>query len=127
MSFSPDKKLIDKWYAKLKAEGFNDIERMDVEGSQGTLKVWSHTQFSKYATRPEEFRAKQEYYVLAGRFLYDHKFADEKEKLIWELHSKGLGCIAIETAMKKRRFKVYRDLINRTIMRLRARMLDDAR
>ena len=80
------KKLQDKWYAKLKKQGFEDKEN-----ARGELKVYDRY---LYGTRTEEnddtwTSAKSEYYRLAEHFLNEFKFKDSTEKFIWSRHSEG--------------------------------------
>lgn len=81
---SRDKKFLAlqaKWDKKLKDSGFEDIEQRD-----GNLKRWS---LDKTVFQRERDSAKEEYYRLAGHFLYDHEFESEKDRKVWELHAEG--------------------------------------
>lgn len=115
------KKLQTKWYAKLKKEGFDDIEQLD-----GNLKVW-HSQFFKVRHNATLFQAKEDYYRAAGHFLHDHKFKDERERLIWTLHSDAVSVANIVKALKKKRYTAYADLVHGTIKELSQIMLDACR
>lgn len=114
----PPKALIDKWYAKLEKSGFKDIEE-----SEDRMEVWASTNFQRFRKRRTEFEGIQDYYVLAGRFLHDYKFESKKDRAIWELHAEGLGYREIAKQLKSRNFRVYRDLVNETVVRLRTEML----
>lgn len=113
--------LTKEWYAKLKAEGFNDIERTD-----GSLTIWASTHVLPYHTMTT-FTAKQDYYQLAGQFLYDHKFVDHFEKRVWEMHASGHSVRTIIKALKKERFRAYRDLVHGAVVKLRKIMLAKCR
>lgn len=93
--------LKDKWYKKLEATGFKDIEQ-----DEDNLKSWSINLF-KNKFNETTYLAKQEYYRLAGQFLNEHLFKSNKEKVIWEMHSQGLGRPEIVKRLKKRKFKTY--------------------
>lgn len=122
----PSKDLIAVWDEKLKKSGFEDIEVRSDNNGPGTLKIWAlnviHHNQERHAV---EIEATQEYYILAGQFFHHHEFKSKKEKAIWELHSAGTSIRNIEKLLRKRRFKVYKDLINRTIMRLTEEMLKE--
>jgi hypothetical protein len=129
-------KLTAKWYKKLADEGFDDIEQ-----DEDNLKQWHsiyfiarHTNFVGKSSAKEvagnhgklsavQFESQQEYYQLAGAFLYEHKFKNDREKLIWELHASGLPTIEIYQILKERKLKVYRDGLYKVINELAATMV----
>lgn len=81
--------LLVIWNKKLADSGFKDIAHDD-----NTLKHYGNTksfseELADSSARPLQDR--QEYYRLVGHFLYDYKFASEKDKFIWQLYSEGLG------------------------------------
>lgn len=81
---SPEfKKLQREWYRKLKKSGFEDAEQDEVN-----LNQWST--YIKHRHTPSEFQAQQEYFQLAGQFLHNYRFLDDRDKQIWTLHSEGL-------------------------------------
>lgn len=109
------KKLQAKWYKKLKASGFEDIEEQD--SPQEMLKQWHSLYFlSRYEV--SEFQAKQRYFELASQFLHTHVFETSYEKAIWRDYSKGLSARAIA-----RHLEVRSEKINRVIKRLERIML----
>ena len=109
--------LKDKWYDKLKAEGFNDIE-----SDENNLKEWDTSIFSRYDQNT--IGAKEEYFRLAGQFLNSHKFEDAREKLIWELHAEGLSFNDIAKKLKSKRYKVCsRSSMHITVKKLTEEML----
>lgn len=70
------------WYAKLKKSGF-----VDAESKSGGLNTWSNNKFRDH--NETTFSAKQDFYFMAGRFYYDHKFKSVKEKNIWKRYADG--------------------------------------
>jgi len=92
------KKLKKIWEKKLVESGFEDHE---VELRNGTrlLKWWSSVDSPidenlynhKYDEFADKVKRTKEYYRLAGHFLYDYKFKNATEKMIWKLHSEGLA------------------------------------
>lgn len=87
------KALQKKWYGKLEDDGFQDAERED-----GALQNWS-TQFSR--GNLEFNQSKEEYFRLAGHFLHDHRFANETERRVWELHTNGMSTGKIAKALPR--------------------------
>lgn len=87
-------KLRDKWYKKLKKAGFEDIEQ-----DEYNLKKWSSLPALK--TPATVWYAKVEYYNLADRFLHEHKFESELEKIIWEYHANAVSTRNIAKLLKK--------------------------
>lgn len=83
--------LQEIWYKKLKDSGFEDLEEPRVgnnDKSYHWLKQW-HNQYFQQRYTPSQFDAKQDYFILASRFLFEHKFENTLEKNIWKLHSEG--------------------------------------
>ncbi len=78
------KKLKDKWYGKLEKSGFKDIEH-DEDFLQNPSTPFGRADTAQYN------QSKEEYYRLAGHFLHDHKFTNDTEKRVWELHQSGVG------------------------------------
>lgn len=98
MSNSEYQKLKKKWYAKLEKSGFHDIEQDD---GYGNLKDWSH----RFA-RVDALHERQEYYIMASRFLNDYKFKNKRDYVIWLYHSEGLSYRDTAAVMQKARFKI---------------------
>lgn len=80
-----------KWKKKLKASGFKDIER-----SEHQLRVYSYQVYDSYDP------AVADYYVKAEAFLLNHKFENEFDKIIWELHSQGQSVRKIQSHFEKK-------------------------
>ncbi len=75
--------LNDEWKDKLREEGFRDIER-----DEDSLQDWS----AAFTRHPEWNASKEEYYRLAGQFLYEYRFRGPNAawtRKIWELHAQG--------------------------------------
>ncbi len=112
------RELKKKWYAKLKNSGFEDIER-----NEDLLKRPSSVVFGDY--RKIAFGiAKFEYYQMAARFLNEHDFKNNRERIIWEYHANGISIRNIVKLLKKVRIKTYRRAVWNIITRLRATMKD---
>lgn len=91
--------LRDKWYKKLKKQGFEDIEDIN-----GQLKMYSSTLLGnrkKVLVQHGGWQAKAEYYNLAGQFLNEYKFNTKLDKIIWEYHANGLGVREIAQILRK--------------------------
>lgn len=116
----PDfKKLQEKWYAKLKREGFEDQE-----DENGNLKEHSARFYTKaHRNQAGGWQAKAEYYQLASQFLLEYKFNNERERIIWEYHSNGISTYDIAATLKKARVKkMSRRTINNIIINLKKSM-----
>ncbi len=116
------KALTKEWYAKLKAEGFNDIE--DVTSAREYIKNWS-TRFHFQYT-PEEFQEKQEYYEIASNFLHSYDFAwipgaslvNWCDREIWRLHVEGVPYRKISEELSKNGWKMNKDTVNARVIKL---------
>lgn len=113
MTDSSFRKLRDFWYAKLKKDGFEDIE--DVNSPHEMLIKWDYMRFQVKYT-PQKFIEKQRYYQMAYQFLNQYDFANEQEKSIWELHAEGFGCREIAKRISSKKdtvHKIVSKLINK--------------
>lgn len=110
------KALTRKWYAKLKSKGFEDIEQED-----GNLKVWESRLF-KQGYNAEKFKAKEEYYRMAAKFLNDHHFDSDIERFIWSQHAEGVSIRDIVKMLKVKGKPAYRFGVHKTIMQLKRLM-----
>lgn len=111
------KELQEKWYAKLKKKGFEDIEV-----GEDQLKSWS-SHYYKCRFTADSFKAKEDYYRLAAQFLNDNKFKNRTEKLVWRLHSEGMSIRDITAYLATKGKKTYKDWVQVTIARLRDEMV----
>lgn len=84
----------DIWYAKLKTEGFVDIEHLD-----GSLNIGIPR--SIMYQDPDLRHLTEAYYCMAYHFLNNYEFDNELEKVMWEYHTNGLGVRNIAKALKK--------------------------
>jgi hypothetical protein len=90
-------KLQEDWYARIRRDGFEDIE--DTKSGNEYLKRWDSSYFqSRYC--PQIFKGKESYYQSAGQFFYLNLFKNTKEKKIWFFHSEGLSMREIASKMK---------------------------
>lgn len=107
------KKLQAKWYQKLKAKGFEDIE-----DSGGQLKRWDNYFFK--SKDPIKMQAQEQYYRLARQMIHTFDWPTKLDKRIWELHAEGFNSIEIGAIVKKgspyvkRRIHQYAKQIKRT-------------
>lgn len=123
------KSLQNTWYKKLKESGFNEIEQ-----DEDRLKNWTSSRILKgknignaWADIQVSREAREEYYRLAGQFLYEYKFKSALEKKIWTLHSTGMSFREIAKELRSTKFKCTKDTINRAIKPLAEEMLKIAR
>ena len=79
--------LQSEWYAKLAAEGFQDIEDHTINGRP--LKSW-HS-FKCMTKDTVELDGIKEYHHIAMQMLETHVFTSEDHKRIWEMHSNGIS------------------------------------
>lgn len=109
------KELQEKWYAKLKRKGFEDIEydeknlkqfsgktSIDDEFGRSKLERWS--QWGKLPTIGEHW--KYEYSSECRAFLQTHVFKNKTEYKMFEMHSEGFGVRVIAKKLKTYRRKV---------------------
>ena len=120
-------KLQKKWYSKLAEEGFSDIERQDKVGKASERLKTDVLENVMHDYTVEQFNIKKEYYVLAGQFLYDHKFKTQTEKKIWKMHSEGIGIRDIAKILKEEGKVAYKRLVHETIKELVEEMKEYAR
>lgn len=90
------KKIQKEWYAKLKDQGFTDIER-----DENTLHSYS-TVFTRQQNTVHNggWEFKEAYYRMAAHFLNDHEFKTLRERVIWEYHAEGISCRNISKLLK---------------------------
>lgn len=114
------KVLQDLWYLKLKQSGFDDIEQDDSH-----LK-WSPRQLmtrKKNRDRAVFYESKEEYYRMAGHFLYDNVFKNTTQKIVWEQHAQGKTMREISLLLKNEGIVMHTTQVKETIHVLRAQML----
>lgn len=105
------KALQDKWYAKAKASGYEDIEYPN-----GSIR---NAGIRNYAVEPVHREAVESYYRMATHFLNEHKFESEFDKIVWEYHSNGLSnrniSKVLSTTIAK---KPSREIIRKVVKKL---------
>lgn len=112
--------LQTKWYKKLKDSGFKDCEK-----TEEYIKNPSADIAAKVSKNQVYYQAKEEYYRLAGYFLSDYKFTENKHKFIWQLNCEGKGLRQIAKAMKEQGFKTSnKDSVGTVIKTLNKLMLE---
>lgn len=132
MAEIPYNKLKKKWYAKLKKEGFQDIEQ-----DEYNLKRWSNeftrpnhnVDNKKYDARPKKVRQKsdtfewkRDYYYYAEHFLNNYKFKSERERVIWSYHVNGISMRGIVDLLRKIKIKVSKSTICNIVKKLKKTM-----
>jgi hypothetical protein len=88
------KQLKKKWYSKLAASGFKDIE-----DENGMLKEWSSSKKGSSSKLYKESKA--EYYRLASQYLWDKQFSCLEDKIIWSYHCSGMSLVDVAKTVRK--------------------------
>lgn len=117
------------WYGKLKSKGFKDIEQEDNE----LLKTWSSRLYTSringatYSEKEVYYHSVEEYYRLAGHFLYEYPFQTSLDRFIWQHHSEGKTISATVALVRKSGIKSKKVCnkrnIHETIQRLCKKMI----
>lgn len=110
------------WYAKLKKEGFDDIEPVE---NTPYLKD-HHLRSLKACNRSERTRA-EEFYRFAGQFYWLYTFKNSWHKRVWKLFSTGSTERQIVKILAKSSIKKYRKSrfpVNQSIKKTTAAMLE---
>lgn len=97
------KRLNSSWAKKLEKSGFKDVEQpasFESGAPDGNLKQWSSWLSEPSKLDPAKYAAKEEYYRLAGQFLYEHEFSCDEQMWLWQLHSEGGTTPGIVKAFK---------------------------
>lgn len=97
------RQLKNKWYGKLKASGFKDIERDEFNLKKPTAK-WILPR--KGLVRSGRYKAIQEYYYYGEHFLSTYNFNTPFDKIIWAYHINGMSMKGIADTLNKT--KIYR-------------------
>lgn len=77
------------WHARLKAEGFVDIEDVGVDGEPMMLVRRDGRHDVDAGSRFDDYESVTEYYSACGEFLHGYAFASELDRSVWELHCDG--------------------------------------
>ena len=112
-----DKKLQQKWYAKLKKDGFKDIEH-----DEHTLTEYSSVYFKKHTH--DEIVEKQRYHDMSTAFLEQYKFENNVDRIVWEYHTNGISVRDITQLLKKIKVKTNRNSVAQLIRKLKVKMFD---
>lgn len=112
-------RLRDRWYAKLKKSGFEDIEQ-----DEDNLKIWSSTYFGHRlrTNHAGGWQAKAAYYSMAERFLHEYQFSSNLEHAIWEYHTNGISIRDITDTLKKAKVKTNRQYVWEAVHKLEIEM-----
>ncbi len=78
--------LQKEWYAKLKEDGFVDIEEDPVNFNNAYLK---HVKRKTYQNNETYREAIKEYYYICYQFLHEYPFETEVHRAIWEAYADG--------------------------------------
>jgi len=105
-----------KWYAELKKKGFVDHE------DEIDLKEYASSPVKRRDLKRKgvSLENQQEYYRLAGHFLYDHKFEAELEKTIWQYHAEGMSIRKMERKVGRKKSYIS-EIINRLAAKMKKR------
>jgi DNA-binding CsgD family transcriptional regulator len=110
--------LQKSWYARLKKEGFKDIEFFHEDGNStdGLLR-------SSIGSLMASYTPEAEYYFCKARwFLHHHRFVSAREKKIWARHCEGWQNPAIG-----RELGCSKEPVRKVVNKLRALMKADRR
>jgi hypothetical protein len=102
-----------EWYARLAADGFQDIEKPD-----GTLMDRGRLAYAR-SQSPAVRSARAAYYSAAAAYLHETPWADLLERRIWALHAEGETVRAIAEQVGQSKDYVQRRVTcHRLAMRL---------
>ena len=123
------KRLAKKWSEELQASGFKDIEEMvvplDSRTGEAVESLKKHSSHFSLKYDKEYMQHTLDYYLAASCFLQTYKFANAREKLIWRLHSEGVGYRAMNAVIRARGYKsATHNAVFRIVSKLRAIMID---
>lgn len=112
-------KLQKEWNVRLEKTVPN------IEQEDGNLKQWHSFHFArkKHTLQNGGQSSKEEYYRLAGHFLYENEFLTERDRRIWELHADGKQHRQITDTLAKQGFKVKIGIVSEAVRRLTKEML----
>lgn len=105
------KAVQNEWYAKAREAGFQDIEYGD-----GSLKAAHPRGYNSIEAVQRE--AKQEYYHMCERWLYEGTFESERHRLIFEYHAGGISIRSILKLLNDAGVEITRDMIHRNLRKM---------
>jgi hypothetical protein len=91
------------WYARLKQDGFKDIEILQDNGEFYPL--LNGTSVPKRLSEGDTVR---QFYVLAGRFCQTYSFKTKTQARIWTLYCEGKPYRAIASQLRTKLCRVYK-------------------
>ena len=100
------RKLQQKWYAKLKKSGFEDIEE-----SEYKLKRYDSEWFNKHVDSLRHHSTSQ-YYVRCHQFGQSYKFESKREEKIWMNYCNGYTLEQIEELVPLKKSQIA-NIINK--------------
>lgn len=113
--------LQDKWYQRLKKEGFRDVEVRD-HTDTAVLKSWDSFRFQARFT-PESFEDVSTYYYRAYQFLHCYEFSNTVDEITWKLHVNGCPIRDIAFHLKnEHKVRTNKDYVRAIIKRLQCVM-----
>lgn len=115
------RKLQAHWYARLKEDGFEDLEYFHPDGEAADTLLDKH-KIVRADRAPEVMEHTAEFYRLCGLFLHDYAFESELDRNIWELFTEGTTYRAIASRLKISMRKTFQ-----TITRLRTGAFEEYR
>lgn len=92
--------LKDEWYAKLKSDGFKDIEASGAALNQGE----NYIKRLKFGKAQESCRR---YYEIAFEFLHKDEFESEKDRVVWEFFCEGDSMREIALKLKTHKKDIF--------------------
>jgi uncharacterized protein (UPF0297 family) len=100
--FKENEKLIKEWYAKLKADGFNDIEKI-FNGEYCIKQVSSHPlRRAKNATKRE---ARRKYYQTLSEHVQTEPWTNSIDEIVMTMYSEGKYMRDISEELKSLGYK----------------------
>lgn len=82
------RKLQREWYAKLKADGFDDIERHNLHDDNPLMRRHKHE--VQITVERGARMGREEYFRRAGHWSWDRTFPDRRAAHVWRLHAVGV-------------------------------------
>lgn len=113
-----------EWYAKLKKEGFEDIEDANNNLVQYTSSMFLRGRRNNmsFVEIMNSIESKQDYYRLASEFLHKHNFKRYVDWFIWSQHCEGVSYRDISKKLAKEGIKLTRNPIGDIVKKLREEM-----
>lgn len=110
-----------EWYAKLAADGFNDIEQID--WATGDPKPLLRGMSQGDLARGLYKYSSEEYYSAARAHV--HRIKDRRTAHVWELHSEGYSVARIHAVLGER-YGLTKGRIDRIVKEQRQAMMEHA-